>query len=237
MISEKKFSNSYHAFWQEILPWSTRAIKFLNLGLTERFSDPITAITPTSCRGFINELAFQACAADPKSYREVGAVVIAAETIAKTKKRIQLISQYDDALPTPEFEVDAIKEAAILAASTKAFFRMFPVSQDIVFSPYFPGCGILDSCEGDAILQKTLVEFKAGDRHFRVADIRQLLCYAALNRAAGAFDVERIALANPRTGLSFISNLDEFCELVSGLGSAELLDQIIWFLSSQEQQQ
>lgn len=235
MISEKQFSTTYHSFWRQLLPWADRAVKFLNLGLTERFSEPVSPIISSGFRGFVNELAFQLCAVDLGGGRSQLPSNISTELINKTRSRIRELGKGNIPDDPNSLEL-AINEAQLIRSSLKQFFLRFPAGTDIVFSPRFVGCGMIDNCEGDAVARDTLIEVKAGDRHFRIADIRQLLCYCALNRSAHTFDVSRVALVNPRTGLSYVGHIDELCELASGMTSSELLDEIIWFISSQEQQ-
>jgi hypothetical protein len=102
----------------------------------------------------------------------------------------------------------------------------------IVCNPRFPGCGMVDECEGDLLVSDALFEIKAGDRLFRAIDLRQVLTYLALNHAGGAFALRAVGLVNPRVGISFEMSRDEFCFEVSGRHSTQLLDAIVHGIAS-----
>ena len=77
-----------------------------------------------------------------------------------------------------------------------------------------------------------LWEIKAGDRKFRSVDLRQVIVYAALNRASDQHDIKGLGLVNPRMGISFKAELDEFCLEMSGKPSGELLGEVVYYISS-----
>jgi hypothetical protein len=87
-------------------------------------------------------------------------------------------------------------------------------------------------CTGDVYCSNTLYEIKAGERLFRSIDVRQLLTYAALNKADPCRTLTDIGLFNPRSGLSFTASLEEVCIEVAGLRTEELLGEIVRVISS-----
>ena len=124
------------------------------------------------------------------------------------------------------------EECLAQARSIKHFFMIASKRQPVQVSPVFRGCGIIDTCVGDVFFSDTLYEVKAGDRSFRSTDIRQLLTYAALNKASDGPKLARIGLFNPRTGVSFSGSLDEVCSEVAGCTPDDLLSEIVRIISS-----
>jgi hypothetical protein len=116
-------------------------------------------------------------------------------------------------------------ESNVLYRRLSHFFaRRTP--KDIVTLPEFHGCGFIDRCAGDIIVEDTLYEVKAGGRFFRSIDLRQLLVYSMLNRRAGTYDVTKLGMFNPRVGIYYEASLAEICYEVSGKGPDELLSDI-----------
>jgi hypothetical protein len=89
------------------------------------------------------------------------------------------------------------------------------------------GCGIVNSCEGDVQVGESLYEVKAGDRGFRVSDIRQLLIYAALAYSSDNLSFTKIGLFNPRTGMAWTKSIDEVCIAISGTKANDVLPRVV----------
>jgi hypothetical protein len=123
---------------------------------------------------------------------------------------------------------ESLVEAATLALRQLHFFQ----SSHLVGSwfktrPKFKGCGILANCEGDVLTKDTLFEVKAGDRNFRIPDLRQLLTYSALANEADELTFSKIGLLNPRTGAFWIRDLDVVCRAISGVRSFDVFGKIV----------
>lgn len=113
--------------------------------------------------------------------------------------------------------------------------RFFTNNADpIVTRPQFPGCGYIDMSEGDVVFGSTLFEVKTVDRMLRSVDLRQLLTYSALNSASNSYQVDSIAVFNPRRGIYAQFELDELCLEVSGKPSNVFLSEIVETVSSGE---
>jgi hypothetical protein len=110
--------------------------------------------------------------------------------------------------------------------------RFFEEAGDMIVGPFFRGCGILNSCQGDVLSEETLFEVKAGDRPFRITDIRQLLIYAALNFESREHQINRLGLFNPRLGTYVTGDVEQFSLQLCGMSSSELFGIIVAFLSS-----
>jgi hypothetical protein len=104
----------------------------------------------------------------------------------------------------------------------------------ILIQPRFRGCGILDSCYGDILGKKCLFELKMADRNLRSADVRQLLTYCALNHHSSQYEIESLAILNPRRGLEFAFQVEDLAQRASRKNASELFHGITSFLSDFE---
>lgn len=129
-------------------------------------------------------------------------------------------------------ELEEVNEAFALAKNLTDFARFTHPHQIVTTSPKFDGCGIIDQCEGDLLISSTLYEIKNVERDFRIADIRQLLTYCALNFASKKVKIDTIGLVNARSGLFYKVDLNTFSLSVSGMPSNELLDGIIQYVTA-----
>jgi hypothetical protein len=80
----------------------------------------------------------------------------------------------------------------------------------------------------------TLYELKMVDRNLRSIDLRQVMIYAALNHESEQFDIANISILNPRRGLEYALNLEEFADHVARQTAAELCHKITNFLQDFE---
>jgi hypothetical protein len=121
-------------------------------------------------------------------------------------------------------------EAVVLAERLQEFFAKASQTPMTIF-PSFPGCGWLEQCEGDVFADGVLFEVKAGERSFRSADVRQLLCYCGLNFASKPYEIVDVCLVNPRTGRYVSENLERMCQRLSGRPATEVLADIVEYVS------
>lgn len=232
MISERQLSTSYSSFWREITPMADVYWRAQNLQ-TERFAQPLQTKCERQSRAFVNELAFEsfvrvaAIAENKGSDAELRvAAESAKDSIAKYISHFSHIEKFDLLQELPSELGEVIFVAKRLYRFFSPRFRMTSES----FRPKFYGCGILMAAEGDILLGETLFEVKAGDRNFRVADLRQLLIYCALNRKKSVANITQVALVNPRVGIWWSSDLESCSRAISGISSTELLDDIADFV-------
>lgn len=230
MISERKFAKSYSSVWQDIMPLSDGYWAVENL-LTKREAAPVKSLAPAQYRGLVNELGFRTfrniCRDKTKITRDS---IISAATDEYAPTAIYISRLADDGVPPMSADRSTIvREAAQIALR---LFGFFPDNRSITFSPRFDGCGIIDSCEGDLIYGNCLFEIKAGDRNFRISDLRQLFVYCCLSYSKGSLEYTRIGLFNPRSGKAWTRDIDAVCLSVSGLRANDLLPRIIDFIST-----
>ena len=227
--SETRFSTSHSSFWNALLPMGDAYVRAQNATL-ERFAPPITSFAPADQRGVINESAFllfqeaMRCSKRPLSLSAdlvEGFIGQALEYVARLRQTARI---------NPEEISDLGKLDAVLIADRLYTFFSDEVS-DVVVRPSFPGCGWVSDAEGDVLSGSTLYEVKAGQRYFRIADLRQILCYCALDFSAKRYGISKVSLINPRAGIVIREDLESFCRKISGTASEEVLGEIISYIS------
>lgn len=229
MISERKFSNSYTSFWNQLLPTADSFLRQLNLA-SERFSFPIDSDMPADRekRAVINELAFHLFKINAEGTEL--SLDIVRDTENDVRSYIERLAPNINNIST--LTHNELKETDKLVSSLYSYFRMVDLNA-LVFWPVFKGCGQLDTCKGDIIHNDKLIEVKAGDRHFRAIDVRQLVAYLSLNFISNQYILTNIGLVNPRTGLHFECSIDVLIESSSGRKSVDVFSDVIDFISSE----
>ena len=231
MISERKFASSYTSFWNHLLPRVDGYLRRVNCSC-ERYSDetPVLASTHRDRRGIVNELAFRlfqaTCAKGNLSGVDVRGIA------EEVRQYVERLSKANDAVVKEPVAQAEITEATALCASLQMYFEGIPFAE-LVFWPQFAGCGILDAVKGDIIHDRCLYEVKAGDRSFRVTDIRQVLIYCAMDFAADRFGVKHVVLLNPRRGTHFRTSVEDMVRETAGCSAVEFCGNIVEFLSSE----
>jgi hypothetical protein len=211
-------------------------VRRINLG-TERWCPELVSRVDSNRRGVVNEIGFRLFRARVRNEgREIVAelsekdVAVAVEKARLFVERLPRRSREPVTVPT-KMEV---AEGAVIAERIVEYTKSVGVGQSILVSPVLPGCGILQACSADLLVGKTLYEIKAGDRDFRLVDVRQLLVYCALNQQSKKYEVEDIGLLNPRVGVSFVLGSEALAQEASGRSMVELSSEIINFLSREQ---
>ena len=203
-------------------------VKVQNMQL-ERFCEPFNLTTEDN-RGLIAELSFRLFAAGYRSSCKV-AELNKSELRLCIEQSVEFIQRFRAFSRQPVLEVssEGIGEASLLAGRLLDFFN----SEKTVLTlwPKFPGCGWLDSIDGDGLGGSTLYEIKCGQSRLKGKDIKQILCYLSLNYASKEYDIEQICLFNPRTGSIFRSTIDSLCHGISGTTTPVLLGDIVEYIS------
>ncbi|MBW1613148.1 MAG: hypothetical protein JRJ57_04065 [Deltaproteobacteria bacterium] len=229
MISERKFSNSFSSFWNELLPTADSFVRRMNLSL-ERYCLPIESRFEVNRdrRSVINELSF----------RFFMSLARGKKLSASDKMKISFeVSHYIERL-APNINIDQpiskeeIEESESLSSALTQYFSKDELNK-LWFWPDFRGCGRINSCKGDIITGDKLVEVKAGDRRFRITDVRQVITYLSLNSISKQYDIQHIALVNPRKGLFFETTVEILIEDCSQRKPVDVFGDIVDFLSSE----
>ncbi len=228
MISEKEFVNHYTFYWNKIFPFSSRLVRKLNLQ-KEHFTEPYISDNSPESRSIINETSFRLFEKSvnekiaPNKFSEIEVKQIAKKAtmyIAELSKN----SKYSICF----LNNSELNEAVKIAKRTVDY-----IGYNIQVSPEFQGCSIINNCYGDIKSDNCIYEIKAGDRDFRVIDIRQLLVYSLLNYSSNK-KFENIGLLNPRRGCSVEISLKEAIEMASGRGVSEVFNEILEFIDTSE---
>jgi len=229
MISERKFSNSFSSFWKELLPTADSFVRRMNLSL-ERYCLPTESRLEVNRdrRSVVNELSFRLFMSLAKGKK----------LSVNDKMKMSLeVSHYIERL-APNINIDQpiskeeIEEAESLSSALTQYFSNDELDK-LWFWPVFRGCGRINSCRGDIISNDKLVEVKAGDRHFRITDVRQVIAYLALNSISKQYEIQHIALVNPRKGLFFETTVEDLIKECSQRKPVDVFGDIIDFLSSE----
>lgn len=178
MITERRFAASHHGFWHELLPMGERYLRVLNENRT-RYIEAFAPRTAPQLNGVVNEVAFRLfarCSRDKISLRSVASGIVDEEESA-ARAFIEAFRQHGRG-PLPPLTEHGRDDAIDLARRIEQFFEGVAPS-DLTLQPHFQGCGWLSECDGDAFGNGVLYEVKAGDRSFRMLDVRQVLTYCA----------------------------------------------------------
>lgn len=234
MISELFFCRYFTSFWTETLPGSDHYVKLINSGLQERFCPPIEISESSEKRSLINVMSyelFNMIVLNQLEQKELLSLKESSELIIEIQKKA--IKFLTPVLMNPKsYESINNEEIKIITYICKTLLQRFSTKKQLTLSPKFPGCGLIQTSEGDILEDKTLVEIKAGDRNFSILDLRQLLIYGALNYASKSqYEIEKFCLFNPRTGLQWIEDIDVIAYNLASTTAADLYTEILGFLT------
>lgn len=218
MISERKLVASHSSFWRSIMPLGDAFIRAMNVNL-ERFAKPLPSNNLSSRNALISELAFRVYGRQQDVSLDVNVPVLAAEVR-------EYISTLERGAQCEEMTAPEIEEAQELAQRIQAGVHALGHRTKVTMQPPFLGCGIVADCEGDILLGRTLCEVKNVERGFRLADIRQVLVYCALNFASRQYAIETVALLNARAGVFYRIPLNSLCVASAGVAADILLGDI-----------
>lgn len=224
VISEHQFSTHYSSVWRSVTPLSDGFWAIENKQ-AERVDPPLRSSAPKEMRAIVNEIAFLVFCELRPSKRRISESMIRTAAEAKFQEAIDYIARFSNAQP---FKLSDINDGCRIEVNdlVNRLLGYFPRTATTILRPKFPGCGLLSACEGDLIQGDCLYEVKAGDRAFRILDLRQLLTYSALAYASDSLTFSRIGLFNPRTGVAWSKSLDEVCQSIAGLKPNDTLSTL-----------
>jgi hypothetical protein len=234
MISEKVFISSFNSFWQDLIPTGEAFVRAINLG-THHFDVPLRSSVESNRRGMVNEFGFRLLEVSITSNTSIEDAYRSKELLGKIAQHaINLASRYQN--PTDEkiapLGQDELVEGLGIAKRLRMFFQGNEPDIPLTPSPRFLGCGFIDDCIGDLLVESTLYEVKSGDRTFRLLDVRQILVYLALNYVSHTYRIGNIGFVNPRTGSFYKLGVSDFALAASGKNAIELLSELVEFASS-----
>jgi len=236
MISAEEFAHQFGSYWERQVPLLDEFVRRVNRTYDRYMPELYGVAVPSARRALINEIGFDLFGLAVRdggvqeSRRFTRAEALESYFHVKTRLRaITDSSAMSDAVPSE----GELGEARGIADRISQYFRMTRVSP-LTVSPAFKGCGVISQSNGDIIGGETLYEVKSVNRTFRGSDFRQLLVYVAMNYGDDAFEIENVAILNPRRGIVFEAPLEEFANQAAGMPPVELVAQVINFVSSME---
>jgi hypothetical protein len=223
LISERRFCVSHTSIWVDILPYSDRFIRRVNLEAL-RFVEPTPQTAFPSVSGIVNDAAYRL--AEISHSQGVRVASLREEVVDRAiDKSSRWLGHSELPLPIRSNIGPIHIEVRDVARGIEVFLESV-LAGVTCFRPLFRGCGIVDACEGDVTVDDVLVEVKSGDRNFLSVDLRQLLVYSALKRAAGEGVPASICLVNPRAGRYWMDSLGTVAEGCGSPSTLQMLDDI-----------
>jgi hypothetical protein len=225
VISEHQFSIHYTSIWKSITPLADGFWTIENL-MTDRIAPPLQPKAPKGMRAVINETAFRTFCSLHASEKPISRGEVLTALDEKIHESISYVGRFSSApkLVPQDINDECRREAGTLVLR---LLHYFPGRDATTLRPTFSGCGIISACEGDVIQGSCLYEIKAGNRPFRVVDLRQLLTYSALAYANGTLSFTDIGLFNPRTGVAWRKSLEDVSHALSGLRLHDTLSTLV----------
>ncbi|GHE21780.1 hypothetical protein GCM10017767_23010 [Halomonas urumqiensis] len=234
MISEIVFSRGYHSFWNKTFPFLPRVSRKLNLEKVY-YEDYAVLDSSPDRRALLNEFAFrifEACVRLGVSSPKGIPLELQVEIESKAVEYIKSLS--GGRLGSSKITPCELDESFILCRRMFDFYNYNEPGCLPNISPFFMGCGVLNSCYGDVVCGKTLYEIKSGGREFRSIDVKQVLIYGALSNFDEAFDIDTFGFLNPRLGIFSSVSVRDVVEISSGLSVQDAFYEIVNFLDSPE---
>jgi hypothetical protein len=213
-----------------------------------RFSPPIASEVDPDRHAFVAELAFELLRVEIDGGGSAPSRMERARATEKVRSQIAALAGVEEEAVAKPNRAEG-REVSRLRDGLKDFLNERTPTR-ISVGPKIAGCGIIDACAADLLLEREatpgdqfrselyraplrLFEVKVVERSFRASDFRQLITYAALMSAAGS-SPDAVGLVNPRRGTFFECTMSELAMDIAGLGGDELLQQIVFDVSATE---
>ena len=225
MTTERTLAGKFPSIWKEILPVLTpNFMRLFNESHVNALTDknghqisPVPINKEISRQDLVAELAVQSV----KIANEKKATIVDIYSNTKTLRKAWRISQslidnYEGRKPTRHFNLteDERSEALNLSLNIERFISLYGC--DVRFSPIVRGAGVINTCQADLSIDRTLFEIKTVNRNFRSKDIKQLLIYLALDNSTAERRWTQGGLFNPRRAVWCNFEVESFVKLISG---------------------
>jgi hypothetical protein len=233
MISETYFASKYTSFWNDLLPGKNKYIRFVVNNNTETLEPPLESTDVPSSRGFINYIAFRLsikCLTKQIGYHSLDSLEPNSNLFQSVFDEAKLFIENFEETQHLTYDLHQ-KEVILIKEISKRIYRKYlaKIESGCKFfpEPSFQGCGIINSANGDIIIDNTLVEIKAGKRNFTINDIKQILVYATLNSLSNAYEMlTNFELYNPREGIIFHDSFENLCNELACASPYEIYSEI-----------
>ena len=237
MINEKQFVENYGFFWKSSLPLSNFFLREVNNHQVKGDFDFLTSQINGRRRSFLSEVSFKLLKDSYEYEYDFSDDTKLSERLVNVEKICRdffKLYQEADSQLYDYLNEDEKKETIELSKRIKNFLNEYLKCKELLVYPKFSGCGFLDTCYGDILVDNILFELKMVNRNFQLNDFKQLIVYCTLNFLSNEHKIEKIGLYNPRKGKYVIYDLDEFCLNISGKTSTSLFSEVIEYVSSGE---
>jgi len=232
MISETYFASKYTSFWNDLLPGKNKYIRYVVNNEIETLEPPLESIDIPSSRGFINYIAFKLSVKSLSkeiSYSSLDSLDQNSELFKGVFKEAKLFIQEFEGTQDLTYDLYS-EELTLIKEIAKRIYRKYiiQINSGCKFfpEPFFQGCGIINSANGDLILDDILIEIKAGRRNFSINDIKQILVYATLDSLKNDYGtLTFFELYNPREGLSFQDSFANLCNELACASPQEIFSE------------
>jgi hypothetical protein len=213
------------------MPLGDSFVRFMNSSL-ERFNMPVDSSKKGNRNSLISELSFRLYEHYILSKENLfNTPVNNPKLLELANEVIRYIARMDSHLLMEAMNEAEIKESKSWAQGLHLFEKYVCPGQHVAVRPNFNGCGIVEPCSGDLLIGTTLWELKNVERDFRLADLRQLLTYCALNYASQQYSIEKVGLVNARHGVYFQVSLGSLAIMSAAMTEGELLGEIIRYIT------
>lgn len=224
MISETNFSRSYSSFWIEHFPWLNSFCQSMNKTMIQRVHPPIGINEDPKFRSINNIIAF---------IHYCNKINFSTIKIEKSVKEALIYAKRFPRNHVADYTFNKFNKI-IVKKQVENLQKQY--KEPDILSPFFPGCGIIDSCYGDIIYNGTLVEVKAGERNFQPSDLKQIITYLALNWIMdNPYIIKNICLYNPRMGYLWIYDIITFMQSITSIVKEDAFDQLTKYLLEESQ--
>lgn len=225
MISELRFAKSYNSLWRSLAPTMELFVRKSNLRLYQRNWPTLRSEAAPGARSLINRVAF-------RSLSDAATVEASFHGKIRFIEDRTNIEAAEKALTGARFlsNVDLDESMTLAKRMCSHLFHSRP--DRITLNPRFEGCGIIDSCFGDAISDSGhIIELKDGDRPFRSYEFRQLSVYGALHLNSTGQLPPSVEVVNSRRGVSVELSIDTLAGEIAGQSGYDYLREVIRIIS------
>jgi len=235
MISEATFSKKFTSFWNEILPNSKNYVRLINGGFLDPIYEPFDTAERKNNTALVNVIAFsmlRGLCNKEQTLDQIGNIQYFKSNHFESLlgKDLSYLSRFSYGAEC-SLPLSIEEETQTSQLFRQMYIRYVAKNSNTKIDPKFDGCGFINESYGDLISDDTLIEIKSGERRFNLTDLRQVLIYLVLNHySKKPFKISKIELFNPRMGIVFTEEVENFCLNISALNSQELFSEIQKFI-------
>lgn len=237
MISEKAFIQNHPSFWKTLFPLANIFMRGIQLECKQKQND-LDMYTKGRRFSFVSQIGFMVfvhCIKDARLHFPQNEIKKEAPWYEEIEMlcitQFRLFEDDDDTIRAP-LNNDEFEDAKKL--SLRLLERFENKKKNILIYPEFAGCGWLDTCYGDIVVENTIYEIKSVNRNYNISDYRQLMVYCALNHLSKQHNIQTIALYNPRKDILCTHKLEDFASAISGATFNDLCWEIINYIGSED---